>query len=605
MDPLSVAVSVSSLLASGAKVVKAASALRSQYRDAAFMLSAISSECTVINTSLGMLQSLMMSNPESLESRMTYLVISTFEVALTGCALTMSVVEDELGGLLIEDENGNLKARRIKYVMEQNHLKEMLQQIRGQQTGISLLLQTYQANTNAEVNEMVQQNNALLRQIANRGRSFYLESVHDGERRATVAGSLEATDLSILDTSSSVDDREFDFDDEIINAGAYRRALASLRHKDHFGEEMSNNLPPEDGDKTLVSTALTNESNGSTQNDTNNPHQKTPLPGREETILATSGTYETEIVINQLQDMEGDSMKTSAQYELKLPHAAKMPDTLFDPRTSQTLKETSGPLEITTPQMLDTKKTAVTPQGELPTDRSRVTPPSRVEIQTEKEYPEGRFGISDVGRSQTAPGQLKSDRTYAAMKYVRGHTDGIRYGPTIYDRYGADIEIDGNLCLLDFQDTAGLEDYDSVREYSYSDCDVALLFFSIDNPNSLDNIRGRWAREIHPFLTHVPRILVGCKADLRDDPKTIEKLAKTSQKPVSRQQAEEVARNISRIYQFSSFHQRTVKYMECSSFTGDGINGVFEEAARLGLQYSIKKDKMKSRGISGVFRRRP
>jgi hypothetical protein len=145
MDPLSITVSVSTLLVTAAKVIRAASDLRSQYKDAAFMLSAISSECTVINTSLAMLQSLMVSNLDNLRSRMTDHVMSIFEVALMGCALTMGVVEDELSGLLVKDEDGNLKARRIKYMMDQVHLKEMLQQIRGQQIGVTLLLQTYQA----------------------------------------------------------------------------------------------------------------------------------------------------------------------------------------------------------------------------------------------------------------------------------------------------------------------------------------------------------------------------------------------------------------------------------------------------------------------------
>lgn len=145
MDPLSITVSVSTLLVTAAKVIKAASTLRSQYKDAAFMLSAISSECTVINTSLAILQSLMLSDVDRLRSRMTDDIMSTFEVGLLGCALTMSVVEDELSGLLVLDKDGSLKPRRIKYMRDQDHLKEMLQQIRGQQIGVSLLLQTYQA----------------------------------------------------------------------------------------------------------------------------------------------------------------------------------------------------------------------------------------------------------------------------------------------------------------------------------------------------------------------------------------------------------------------------------------------------------------------------
>jgi hypothetical protein len=145
MDPLSITTSVATLLISAVRVIRAASALWSQYKDAAFMLSAISSECTVINTSLAMLQSLMVSNLENLRSRMTETVLSTFEVALMGCAMTISVIEEELGELFVKGDNGDMKARRIKYVMDQEHLKEMLQQIRGQQIGVTLLLQTYQA----------------------------------------------------------------------------------------------------------------------------------------------------------------------------------------------------------------------------------------------------------------------------------------------------------------------------------------------------------------------------------------------------------------------------------------------------------------------------
>jgi Ras homolog gene family, member A len=35
------------------------------------------------------------------------------------------------------------------------------------------------------------------------------------------------------------------------------------------------------------------------------------------------------------------------------------------------------------------------------------------------------------------------------------------------------------------------------------------------------------------FCSHAPYILVGCKKDLRYDPKTIEELRKTNQKPIS------------------------------------------------------------------------
>lgn len=45
--------------------------------------------------------------------------------------------------------------------------------------------------------------------------------------------------------------------------------------------------------------------------------------------------------------------------------------------------------------------------------------------------------------------------------------------------------------------------------------------------------RFQWISEVLHFCQGLPIILVGCKKDLRYDPKTSEELRKTSQKPVS------------------------------------------------------------------------
>lgn len=50
------------------------------------------------------------------------------------------------------------------------------------------------------------------------------------------------------------------------------------------------------------------------------------------------------------------------------------------------------------------------------------------------------------------------------------------------------------------------------------------------------DIQIQWISEVLHFCQGLPIILVGCKCDLRHDPKTIEELAKTSQKPVTPEQ---------------------------------------------------------------------
>ena len=82
------------------------------------------------------------------------------------------------------------------------------------------------------------------------------------------------------------------------------------------------------------------------------------------------------------------------------------------------------------------------------------------------------------------------------------------------------------------------------------------------------------------FCQGLPIILVGCKRDLRDDPKTIEDLAKNKQKPVSYEEGLAVAQKIG-----------AYKYLECSAKKNDGVKDVFEHATRAALMAKTKKKK--------------
>jgi small GTP-binding protein len=104
------------------------------------------------------------------------------------------------------------------------------------------------------------------------------------------------------------------------------------------------------------------------------------------------------------------------------------------------------------------------------------------------------------------------------------------YVPTVFENYVADIEIDGKQIELALWDTAGQEDYDRLRPLSYPDTNVLLICFSIDSPDSLENVPEKWVPEVRHFCPNVPFVLVGCKMDLRNDPVTVADLKKMKQK---------------------------------------------------------------------------
>uniref|UniRef100_A0A673AVG5 Rho-related GTP-binding protein RhoA-C-like n=1 Tax=Sphaeramia orbicularis TaxID=375764 RepID=A0A673AVG5_9TELE len=103
------------------------------------------------------------------------------------------------------------------------------------------------------------------------------------------------------------------------------------------------------------------------------------------------------------------------------------------------------------------------------------------------------------------------------------------YVPTVFENYVADIEVDGKQVELALWDTAGQEDYDRLRPLSYPDTDVILMCFSVDSPDSLENIPEKWTPEVKHFCPNVPIILVGNKKDLRNDDHTRRELAKMKQ----------------------------------------------------------------------------
>lgn len=111
------------------------------------------------------------------------------------------------------------------------------------------------------------------------------------------------------------------------------------------------------------------------------------------------------------------------------------------------------------------------------------------------------------------------------------------------------MTVDGKQVELALWDTAGQEDYDRLRPLSYPDSHVVLICYAIDSPDSLENVQEKWISEVLHFCAGLPIILVGCKSDLRQDPKTIEELQKASQTPVTTEQVNRLIKNRDKLLQ--------------------------------------------------------
>ncbi|KAI9189321.1 Rho GTPase [Blastocladiella emersonii ATCC 22665] len=141
------------------------------------------------------------------------------------------------------------------------------------------------------------------------------------------------------------------------------------------------------------------------------------------------------------------------------------------------------------------------------------------------------------------------------------------YVPTVFDNYAVTVMIGEEPYTLGLFDTAGQEDYDRLRPLSYPQTDVFLVCFSVVSPSSFENVREKWYPEVHHHCPSVPCLLVGTQVDLRDDPATLDRLAKQRQKPITADLGDSLARELG-----------MEKYVECSALTQRGLKNVFDEA---------------------------
>jgi len=161
------------------------------------------------------------------------------------------------------------------------------------------------------------------------------------------------------------------------------------------------------------------------------------------------------------------------------------------------------------------------------------------------------------------------------------------YVPTVFDNLVTDIRIDNKPVQLALWDTAGQEEYKRLRPLSYSKAHVILIAFSIDQPDSLENVAAKWIEETNSLCPGIPVILVGLKKDLREDPNAIDEMSRKGLRFIDTAEGEAVCQQIG-----------AKRYLECSALTGENVDAVFEVASRAAL---LIRDRDQPGGCSCVL----
>jgi len=145
------------------------------------------------------------------------------------------------------------------------------------------------------------------------------------------------------------------------------------------------------------------------------------------------------------------------------------------------------------------------------------------------------------------------------------------YIPTMFDNFSAIEEIDGELVNTILWDTAGQEDYETIRLTTcFPNTHVFILCFSVVHPDSFHNVKQKWLEELKKSSPDTPFILVGTKTDMRDDEEVIRRLAEKGKEPITSKMGKKRAKEI-----------KARLYIECTAKELDTVNEVFRSALRI------------------------
>ncbi|CCD26545.1 Rho family protein NDAI_0H03720 [Naumovozyma dairenensis CBS 421] len=190
----------------------------------------------------------------------------------------------------------------------------------------------------------------------------------------------------------------------------------------------------------------------------------------------------------------------------------------------------------------------------------------------------------------TVVGDGSTGKTSLLISYTT-NTFPQDYVPTVFDNYSTNLSVsdpfpnsksslEKQVFKMNLWDTAGQEEYDTLRPLSYPQTDIFLICFAINDIISFNNIKNRWIPEILNNLTQshlkkyeqsnkYPILLVGTKSDIKYENNNNNN-NNNNNKIVTKEDIETLIKE-----------HGLLGYIECSALTQVGVKDVFEKAVQL------------------------
>ncbi|KAF2495122.1 hypothetical protein BU16DRAFT_527008 [Lophium mytilinum] len=227
MDPLTITAAVLKITAVGVSSAKALSSLRGQYKHASLTIGSLCSETTIVSASLSQIQTLFLqdinSRSEQIKSRPD--IVATFDIALTGCMVVFSCLDEEVRNLTMgtmDAKSVNWK-KKARVIWKEDTMRELLSQIRGQQTALTLLIQLLQMTSINELGQLLRQNNAMIRKVAEDAESLRAANPSINAPESVFEQNNPRNSIFELFDDNASQITRFEFDNIVMQSPAYRR----------------------------------------------------------------------------------------------------------------------------------------------------------------------------------------------------------------------------------------------------------------------------------------------------------------------------------------------------------------------------------------------